>query len=74
MIQYIKIDNEKIYKNNLENEFKEINVGLQDNPNKMEVHIKLNDVEVYWLSKLNIVLIEMNISVQNIKTKLILMY
>ena len=66
MIQYIKIDNEKIYKNNLENEFKEINVGLQDNPNKMEVHIKLNDVEVYWLSKLNIVLIEMNISVQNL--------
>ena len=61
----IQVDNDKIYKNSFVKAFEVINIGSTDNPYS-EVHIHLNDVEVFWLNKLNLVMTEMNLSSQNL--------
>jgi len=68
LLPYLKVQDEKVFKLDLIDSLKEAelnNPSVQENRN-IEIHIKLNDVQVYWINKLNMVIKENNLSVKSL--------
>jgi hypothetical protein len=64
-LPHLKIKDEKILKLDLINSFKEAelnNISGSEN-NNIEINYKLNDVQVYWINKINIIIKDNNLHI-----------
>ena len=68
LLPILNIQDEKVNKLDLINSLKEAEMIESSNKDihNNEIHIKLNDVQVYWINKLNIVFRENNLSIKSL--------